>query len=467
MLTLSPDDMRAFGYRVVDLLVDRAGSLGRWQAATSPDPETIRALLSEPFTEEGADWTEVLERARRDVFGNMMHVGHPRFLAFVPSPSNYVSAITEALIGGFNAFAGTYLEAAGPTQIELDTIDWMRSEVGLPAGAGGLFVSGGSMANLTALAAARHRQLGSDTGRALVYASDQTHSAIGKSLAVLGFGKDQIRKVKTDHHFRLDLRRLAEAIGMDRERGGRPFCVVANAGTTNTGAIDPLPELSEFCRRESLWLHADGAFGATAVVCERGRSALAGIDRVDSLALDPHKWLFQPFECACVLVRDRNHLKETFQVRPEYLDDVKAGAETVNFCDHGVQLTRSFRALKVWMSLKIFGVGAFRKAIEHGFELAEAAEEILSRRSRFEIVTRGQLPVITFRYRDRVLTDAETDRLQEGIVEAMIRDGRAMISSTRIEGRRVLRICTINPATTSDDLEAVVDLIEELGAGRP
>src|SRR5262249_42264551 len=216
---------------------------------------------------------------------------------------------------------------SGTAQIELITIDWLRELCGLPAEAGGLFVSGGSMANLTALAAARHVKLDDRIVDAVVYCSDQTHSCVERALCVLGFNREQLVRIVCDNEFRLPMAALQEAIARDRDRGKRPFCVVANAGAINTGAIDPLNQLADLCLEERLWLHVDGAYGAAAVLSPRGRSLLAGIERVDSLALDPHKWLFQPFEIGCVLLRDRGLLKKTFRILPEFLADTQLTEE--------------------------------------------------------------------------------------------------------------------------------------------
>src|SRR5205085_5003456 len=202
---------------------------------------------------------------------------------------------------------------------------------------------------------------------ATIYFSDQTHSSVERALRVIGFSREQLRKLKSDESFRLSIQTLRDAIAQDRESGLRPFCIVANAGTTNTGAVDPLSELADLAADEKLWLHIDGAFGAASIVSERGREALQGLDRADSLTLDPHKWLFQSFECGCVLVRDAALLKSAFQIKPDYLRDVHRSLEEFNPCDYGVQLTRSFRALKVWLSLQTFGVAAFRDAIARGF----------------------------------------------------------------------------------------------------
>ncbi len=461
-LSLSSQEMRALGYRVVDILVEHFAGLPDKPVTRKADREAMEARLRETLPEHGLDPLAVLDQVQRDVFHNIMHLDHPRFFAFVPSPSNFVGVMADALAAGFNVFAGTWLEASGPTQIELVAIDWLRGACGLPDTAGGLFVSGGSMANITALAVARHVRLGNRIQGALVYCSDQTHSSIERGLRVLGFQDRQLRKVQSDSHFRLDVSALRRAVEEDRAAGRVPFCVVANAGTTNTGAIDPLPALADTCRQEGIWLHVDGAYGAAAVLCERGQTMLQGLAEADSLALDPHKWLFQPYEIGCVLVRNEHWLKDAFHILPEYLADIEGEAGEVNFCDRGIQLTRGFRALKLWMSLKVFGGAAFRSALERGLELAEVAEAAIRKLPNWEVVTPAQMGIVTFRYAPQGTMPEKLNRLNRELVEAMIADGFAMLSSTVLRGQTVLRMCTINPRTTEADIRETVTRLHDM-----
>jgi len=464
-LTLEPEIMRALGYRVVDMLVEHFQGVRNKPASATASRAEMEPRLREAPPEQGRDPFAVLERLERDVFAKAMHNLHPRFFAFVPGPSNFVGAMGDALAAGYNVIAATWLEAAGPVQLELVTIDWLRQICGLPETAGGLFVSGGTMANLTALATARKAKLGERLGEAVIYCSDQVHGSNTKNLGILGFRADQVRKVPSDAAFRLDAAALSDVVAEDRAAGRQPFCVIGTAGSTNTGAVDPLPAIADLCRAEDLWFHIDGAYGAPAVLTGEGKAKLRGLELADSLAIDPHKWLFQPFEIGCVLVRERRWLPQTFALWQEYLQDTGVAAEAngeVNFCDYGVQLTRGFRALKLWLSIQVFGLAAFREAIARGLAAAVRAEALIRADPRFDIVTPAELGIVTFRYRPRTAGD-DADALQKAIIEAAIQDGYTMSGTTVLRGRNVLRLCTINPRTTDDDLRGTIELLGRLG----
>lgn len=460
-LQLTHDEMHALGARALDIVLrhyehDRDAPVTR--AITRTEAER---LLRTPPPERGTPVNELLDILTRDVFPYGFQTDHPRFYSFVPSPSNFVSVIGDLLTSGQNLFAGHWMAAAGAAQIELIVIDWLKELVGFPADGAGILVSGGSMANLSAVAAAREVRLGGPNERAVVYCSDQTHSSVAKGLRVIGFRPEQRRTVATDESLRLSMPALDAAIREDRAAGRVPFCVVANAGTTNTGAVDPLGPLADLCAREKLWLHVDGAYGAAAVITPRGKAALAGLERADSVTLDPHKWLFQPFEIGCLLVRDASVLARAFRVEdtdhPDYLTDVVRHVKhDVNFYEHGVQLTRSFKALKLWLSLRAFGLVEFRRAIDVGFDMADAAERLLRADGRWEIVTASQMGIITFRWRDAAKSPAEIDAITTRTVDLMREDGYALVMSTALRGRPALRLCPIHPATREDEIRETI-----------
>jgi glutamate/tyrosine decarboxylase-like PLP-dependent enzyme len=454
-LSLSREEMRRFGYEVIDLLVDHFSQLSEQPVgAKLPAPDATFFLQAEGPPEQAGDPSELLTHLKREVFPNNLHLDHPRFFAFVPSPGNFVSTMADALASGFNVFAGTWLSGSAAASMELLVIEWLRRFCGLPETAGGLLTSGGSAANLIGLVAARESISPDNVSRATVYYSDQTHSSNERALFVIGFKPEQCRKIPCDAEFRLPLGALASAVAADRAAGMQPLCVIANAGTTSTGAVDPLDELADFCRTEKLWLHADGAYGAAAVICERGREKLRGLERVDSLSLDPHKWLFQPFECGCVLVRDRTLLRSAFRVTADYLREVHRESAEVNLADHGFQLTRGFRALKLWLSINTFGMAAFRAAVSRGFALAVIAERELRTKPGWEILSPAQMGTVCFRF-------GAEDAVQTRIVDAMLREGYAFLTSTKLKGATCLRLCTINPRTTDAEMIETVKRLDD------
>lgn len=464
-MNIAPDEMRAIGYRVVDMIVDHMAGIDRTPVVSTASRAEMESRLRAPLPEEGISSDDLLGQVADDVLGMIAQVDHPRFFAYVPSPGNFIGAMADALVSGFNPFAGAWRVAAGPAQIELVAVDWLRQICGVPEGAGGAFVSGGSMANLTAIAVARHHRLQGVTASPRIYLSDQAHSSIERGVGVLGFGRSILRVLASDSDGRLGIDLLEAAVASDRAAGYHPFLVVANGGTTGTGAVDPIDAIARFCRRENLWLHVDGAYGAAAALVERGRALLNGIGDADSITLDPHKWLFQPIECGCLLVRDGRMLRNTFRVVPDYLKDTDGIEEEVNFRDHGIQLTRSFRALKLWMSIRYFGLRAFRTAIDHGLELAEHAERHLAGRACWEIVTPAQLAIITFRYLPPASSGIGPDDLNRTIAERLFENGTALVSTTVVRGMTVLRLCTINPRTEPEDIERTIAVLEEIAGG--
>jgi glutamate/tyrosine decarboxylase-like PLP-dependent enzyme len=420
--------------------------------AVAPVEELERALGGPP-PEQGRPFEEVLARAVGEILPNTARVNHPRFFGFIPAPGNPAAPLAEMLTSAWNVFAGTWMGGGAAIVVERGLIRWLAGEFGMGERAGGVMVSGGSHANLTGLAAAREKHPAGQEAAATVYFSDQTHSASERALRALGFRPEQMRRIASDPLGRIEMGALRRTI----EEDPLPFCVIANAGTTSTGAVDPLEEMVELCRRRGLWLHADAAYGGGAVLSERGKREMAGLGECDSIAFDPHKWLFQPFDLGCTLVRDERDLIETFHILPAYLGDIYRMNAEINYCDRGLELTRPFRALKLWMSLEHFGLAAFRRAVEHGYELAEHAERRLRAGAAWEILTPAQTAVVTFRH-------AGDDELQKRLVDRSMASGAMLLTSTMVGGRAALRLCTINPRTTERDVDAAIGLLERLGS---
>jgi len=468
-IKLDAEEMREMGYRIIDMLVDYTGAQSQFPVTRALDHATFEEILQEPLPENGSDWRDVLEQFERQVLTTIDHLDHPRFFAYIPSPSNFVGAMADTLASGYNIFNALYPLGTGAAQIERLAISWLRRLCGMPEDAGGLFVSGGSVANLTGLAVARQIQLNGDMRDAVAYCSDQAHFVISRGMRILGFAPEQLREIHADANFRLPVAELERAIAADRAAGKRPFCIVATAGTTNTGAVDPLAQLADLCEREDLWLHVDGAYGASACLTGRGRTALAGIERAHTLTWDSHKWLFQPVECSALLVRDRHWLGETFKDTAHFLSEAETHSkqevgEEMNYMYQGIQLTRYFRALKFWMSLKVFGLGAMRRAIDRGFELAELAESLLRDAGCWEIVTPAQMAIVTFRYKPDSGDEALANRLTHDLQGALAANGFAFASTTQLGGKTVMRLVTNNPRATPSDLRQTVILMGRLAA---
>lgn len=423
----------------------------------------MEALLLEPFPEEGQPWPEVMAAFRDKVAPYGLRVAHPRFFAFIPSAPVWPSVLGDVLSAGLNFFAGVWKEGAAAAQVELLVLDWFRQLLGLPPSTAGLLVSGGSEATLTALTVARDRLPFDQRPRAVLYVSDQRHWSVDRAALILGLAPERIRRLPTDASLRLHPEALRAAVNRDRTDGVLPWAVVATAGTTNTGTIDPLGAVADVCLAESLWLHVDAAYGWPAVLTEAGRTALAGIDRADSLTLDPHKWFAQTYEAGCVLVRRGELLEATFGMRPDYLQDVAPAADEVNFADRGLALTRRFRALKIWLSLRCLGIAWFRGLVEHGCRLAELAELLLQASGRFEMLHPRSLGIVCFRCRPPGRSAADLDELNLALAERSLRCGRFFLSTTRLAGKVALRLCFVNWRTTTADVEETIALLERWG----
>jgi aromatic-L-amino-acid decarboxylase len=453
-LGMPAEEMRRLGYRVVDMVVDRLMQRHSEAALVGGDPATLMQALGGELPEQPMDIDASLELLAGVALAHQQHGDHPRYFARVPGPSSFAAVLGEWLGTGFNTISASWGGGSGPATIELVVIEWLRQMIGMPAGTEGVLVSGGSIANVTAFLVARH-----ELGRGVSYYTDQTHSSLHRDLLAMGCIEEHMHKMPSDDHYRMSIDTLEAAVAADKARGLRPVMVVATAGTTNTGAADPLPEIAELCERENMWFHVDGAYGGPAAVTERGRRHLAGIERADSIVLDPHKWLFQPYDVGVCMVTRPGALERCYAMSPEYLKDVQTTTGAVNFGNRSLELTRRSRALKLWLSLRSYGAERFRDAVRHGIELAEFAEEYLRRQPEtWEVVTPAQIGVVCFAFRDwRPGEHAECTRV-------VTESGFACVSSTMLRERSVLRLCTINPLTTEDD---IVQTIDRLAAARP
>ncbi|MBC2876462.1 MULTISPECIES: pyridoxal-dependent decarboxylase [Streptomyces] len=470
LLRLPEGPMRTAGLHALDLIIERFTTSRARPPLCVPSPDELRAVLDEPLPESGTDdLCALLERVTRDALGQATRLDHPRSFVFTPATGNFPAVLADALASAYLSVPGAWLVGAGPTQLELTTLDWLKALLGLPEEAGGLFVSGGSVANLTALAVARDHHLSDDRSRARLYCSTQAHPSVARAAHLLGLTRGHLSVVPADRALRLDPAEVARRVTGDRGAGLRPFAVVATLGTTGTGAVDPLDDLADLCEREGLWLHVDGAHGAAAAATARGHGLRTGLRRADSLTVDPHKWLFQPYEIGCVLLRRPELLRATFDLARHTLDSGYLAptfprGDEVNLSDHGPQQSRGLRALKLWLSLKTFGAGAFRQAIEHGMDLAEHAAALITDRPELTLVTPASLAVLTFRYHPADAPPGwDADAAQEDISRAVCAEGEALLLTTRVHGATVLRMCTVNPGSTRDDVAYVLHQVVRHG----
>lgn len=470
-----PETMRALGYEAVDRIVDHLRTLGGQRVARRGTGADFAALVEEPLPTAGLGAADSMRFLFERVVPGMTRVNHPRFHAYIPAPSSFTAALGEILAAGLNPFVGTWLGGATVSALELVVLRWIAELVGYPSGGAGLLTSGGSIANLAALAAARAHALGSadsggpgrapsfDWARAALFVSAEGHGSMTKAAAVLGFPRDAVTTIPVDGARRMDVSALAAAVAESERDGRQPLAVCANAGTTNTGAVDPLEAIADFCGARRLWFHVDGAYGGFAAMTASGRRLLAGLERADSLTLDPHKWLYCPMGVGCVLVKERAALEGAFRAHGDYLKDLPA--DEVNFLDRGPELSRPARVFSVWMLLRAVGRDAVAAAIEEDLRLAKVAAVLLAEDARFEVLGDPELSVVAFRLRARAgESEAARAARDSALMEATLESGELMLSTTKVGGRSALRLVVMNHRTTEDDVRRTVRVIRETAA---
>lgn len=454
--------MRRLGHRVADMVTEHLANIREEPVIASRPRSGLNDALLVTAPRAGSDFEAIVGTLREHVLPWHAREPHPGFLAYVPSCPTFPAVLGDWIATGYNFFAGVWPVAAGPNQLEMVVLEWFREWMGMPPGSSGLLTSGGSAANLTAVVAARHAALeqGGDISKLVVYASAQAHSSVVRAAWIAGIRRENIRTVEIDELFRMRTADLSRAIRADRDAGLVPFLVGASAGTTNTGSVDPLLAIADVCDREKLWLHVDAAYAGFAALTNEGRTMLSGIERANSLTLDPHKWLFVPFECGCLMVRDPSALTAAFRIWPEYLKDVAPAEEEVSFADRGEQLTRYSRALKIWMSVTYFGTDAIASAIQDGMERARLLESLVGKSADFEPLCPAQFGIFCFRARPDGVPPSDLDGLNERINARVVAGGRFLISSTRLREKFSLRICTLGFRTTHDDIRELFASVE-------
>jgi len=479
-LDWDPKRARAFADGAVEAWEELLERLPELPVRRSWSAEEVRDAVAIPVPDEPMPDDELLAYLREVVFEWSAYLGHPRFLAYISGAGTVPGAVADLLAAGVNMNVGGWQLAPSATEIELALTRFFAREMfGLPETAGGLIVSGGAMANFVGLKVARDHRAGWDVrndgilaGPQLgLYLSTETHVVSDRAADMLGIGWRNVRHVPVDDGYRMRVDELRAQIARDRDAGMRPFAVVGSAGTVSTGAIDPLERIAEVCAEEGLWFHVDGAYGGPATLAEDLRPLFAGIERADSIAFDPHKWLYTPHSGGCVLLRDFSLLQDSFDAHPSYVHQAKEVTHAgLDLGRHGPQFSRSFWALKVWVSLLAHGRSAYGRRISHDAELARYLGERVEEHPAFELACPVGLSICCFRYVPPDLPEGSgregyLSTLNERLMAQMQVDGRVFLSNAVLGDRFVLRGCILNFRTEADDIDAVLDVAEELGAG--
>jgi len=486
---LEPDEFRRLGYQVVDMMADYFASLRDRPVFPGKSSEEVAVAFDEPLPWTGQPADQILRDWPTRVLPYATHLGSPRYFGYVNGSGTMLGVLAEALAASVNMNAGGWKAGPAATEIERRTIAWIAEMIGYPIDCGGLFTSGGTMANFTGLQTGLRNMVPYDShadglqdetrrGKYLVYMADhEGHISIERAADLLNLGRRAVRRVPSRKDFTIDPEALETMIRADRARGDHPFCVVAQVGSINTGAIDPLEEIADICERNELWFHADGACGAVGAMLPEKKEMYKGLDRADSVTLDPHKWLFIPYECGCLLVRNPEKLRRTFSLSASYLRGTLPTEYTgLDYFEYGPQMSRGFRALKVWMTFRHYGVEGYRKLLRQGIRCAERLDEQVRASDEFERLHEPNLYIYSFRYappedqklaqrseRDRERVDARLDRLNQRIADEIQARGIAFIMTTRIRERTVLRMSICSHRTTLADIDAVFDALAQIG----
>ena len=472
-LAWSAEQAREFGGEVLGLWTELLERLPELPVNRDFTPAPVASAVALPVPEEPMAVPELVAHLRELTFQQSLHMGHPGFFAYIIGAGTVPGAAAELLAAGLNPCLGGYRLGPGATEIELQLTRWLAERFGLPPGSGGMIMTGGAMANFVGLKCARDAGLGHqvreqgvrEQGPVALYASEEAHVVIRRAADMLGLGASAVRAIAVDARQRMRADALAAAIRADLDAGVRPLAVCATAGTTTTGSIDPLPEIARIAEEHGLWLHGDAAYGGAVVLSDELRGLLAGVERADSIAVDPHKWLYTSQSAGCVLLREFGALARSFHSDASYIWLDEALRHGVDFAMHGPQFSRGFAALKVWVSLLAHGRAAYGRRIAHDVELIRYLGALVEEHPDFELMCEPRLSICCFRYRPAGWEGGEEsfDRLNERLMTAIMADGRVYCSNAVLDGRFGLRACIVNFRTEAGDVERLLAVAAELG----
>lgn len=436
-------------------------TLGEQPASNLDRAEEFSHAVLTPMPKQGRPYEEILEQLFERVFPVALNTTGPGYLAYIPGGGLPDAALADVLSLITNRYPGLWTTAPVVASIELAVIRWFCNLVGFDSRAGGFLTSGGSLANWSALVLARECLLSDDFRRGVVYTSNQAHHSVDKAAMLAGLRRNHVIKVPVDEHLRVRVDALRDLIAADRSQGRLPLAIVAHAGTTNTGAVDDLNAMADLAAEENVWLHVDAAYGGFFLLTERGRNVLRGIERADSVTLDPHKGLFLPYGTGCLLVRDRARLRQVFAMRGEYMTATAASEEFVDFCDLSPELTRDFRGLRVWLPFQLHGSDVFQRCLDEKLDLARYAEEQLQAIDGVELVASSPLSIVTFRFHRPGWSESEANDRNRKLLKRINASRRVLLTSTMLDGRFVIRICILSFRTHRDRIDECLNLIRE------
>jgi aromatic-L-amino-acid decarboxylase len=455
-LELAGQDMRRLVDQAMERIVDYIESLPSQPAIDIEGTAGVARSVMEPLPEHGAAFPALLDRLFNDLVPKGYNTAGPGYLAYIPGGGIFHSAVADLIAASVNRYVGVWAAAPALAQLEAAVVRWFADLIGYPQEARGLLTTGGSMANFTALVAARRDCLPENFLNGVIYASDQVHHSVTKAAILAGFPETSIREIPSDSWFRIDIGSLSRAIHEDRSKGLAPFLLVASAGTTNTGAVDDLEAMADIAEKEKLWLHVDAAYGGFFLLTERGRRVMRGIERSDSVTLDPHKALFISYGTGSLVVRNGEALRRAHSVHAQYLPPMQEDADLVDFCLYSPELSRAFRGLRIWLPMKMHGAGAFRQNLDEKLDLAQWATAELRRIPEIEIIAEPQLTVVAFRLFRAGLGDEELNSLNRKLLERINARRRVFLTSTTLGRKFVIRICVLSFRTHMERMEAAL-----------